>query len=87
MSKPRPLALNPEDATPINDLVSLVKRDGQWTYFYGLQPIHQHPEKDKCSFHQALGMLCEQGMCTYSEVKRTLNVSKRSLRFSDLGGN
>ena len=79
MLKSRPLPLQPEDATPINDLVSMVKRDGQWTYFYGIQPIHQHSEEDKHSFCLALGMLCAQGMCKCGEVKRALKVSKRSL--------
>lgn len=85
MSKARPLPLNPADATPINDLVSLVKHDGEWSYFYGLQPIHRHPEGDERCFHLALAMMCEQGICTCSEVIRALKVPKRSLcRYTEI---
>ena len=77
--KSRPLALTFDNAISINELVSLVKAEGQWSYFYGVQPISYHPEDDKNSFHQMLGMMCANRMCKASEVMRALGVPERSL--------
>ena len=44
------LPLIPDGATEINDRVSVVRGDGQWTYFHGVSPVFSHPERDRRSF-------------------------------------
>jgi hypothetical protein len=51
------LPLIPDGATPINDLVSVVRENGEWTYFLGVLPVFSHAEEDRRSFR----MLCPSG--------------------------
>jgi hypothetical protein len=44
------LPLVPDGATQINDFLSVVRQDAQWTYFLGVRPILQHAEEDGRSF-------------------------------------
>ena len=44
------LPIIPPGATPISELISVVRKDNQWTYFCGVQPMFQHPENDLRSF-------------------------------------
>jgi transposase len=69
----------PDGATPINDLISVVRQDQQWTYFCGIQPVFQHPEDDRRSFRMFTAQLCCQGACTQAQIMRVFGVSKNSL--------
>jgi transposase len=69
----------PHGATPINDLISVVRRDKQWSYFCGVQPVFEHPEDDRRSFRMFTAQLCCQGACTQAQIMRVFGVSKNSL--------
>jgi len=77
-----PQALLPlicEDATRINDLISVVRQDGQWLYFCGTQPVFQHSEEDLRSFRMFTAQLCDQGACKQADIIKTFGVSKSSV--------
>ena len=69
----------PDGATPINDLISVVRQDDGWTYFCGVQPVFQHAENDRRAFRMFTAQLCCQGACTQAEILRVFGVSKQSL--------
>ena len=73
------LPLIPDGATQINDVVSVVREDDQWTYFYGVQPIFSHPQDDRRSFQMFTAQLVCQGACRQVEIIRTFGVSKNSV--------
>ena len=73
------LPLIPHGATPINDLISVVREGQKWTYFFGIQPVFQHPENDRRSFGMFTAQLCCQGACTQAQIVRTFGVSKNSV--------
>ena len=73
------LAMIPDGATRINDLISVVREAQRWTYFCGVQPVFQHPEDDRQSFRMFTAQLCCQGACTQAEIIRTFGVSKNSV--------
>jgi len=73
------LPIIPHGATPINDRMSVVREDGQWTYFCGIQPVFRHPEQDRRSFRMFTAQLCCQGVCTQAQIIRVFGVSKNSV--------
>ncbi|MBM4091447.1 MAG: helix-turn-helix domain-containing protein, partial [Planctomycetes bacterium] len=73
------LPMIPPGATPINDRISVVREDGQWTYFCGIQPVFQHPEDDRRSFRMFTAQLCWQGACTQAQIIHAFGVSKNSV--------
>jgi len=73
------LPLIPDGATQVNGSVSVVRRDGQWTYFAGIVPIFSHPEGDRRSFRMFTAQLICKGVCRPGEIVRTFGVSKNSV--------
>jgi transposase len=73
------LPLVAEDATRINDLISVVRQDGQWIYFCGTQPVFQHAEGDQKAFRMFTAQLCLQGAVKQADVFRAFGVSKSSV--------
>jgi transposase len=73
------LPLVAEDATRINDLISLVQQDGQWIYFCGTQPVFQHAEGDQKAFRMFTAQLCVQGAVKQADIIKTFGVSKSSV--------
>jgi hypothetical protein len=76
------LPLVPDGATPLNDLFSVVRQDGQWTYFLGVRPVFQHDEGDQRSFRMFTAQLICQGSCRQSEIVRTFGVAAISVKRS-----
>jgi hypothetical protein len=72
----------PDGATPINDLFSVVREGGQWTYFLGFGPVFQHAEEDSRSFRMLTPQLICQGSCLQSEVVGAFGVSAISVKRS-----
>lgn len=66
-------------ATPINKIISVVRKEQTWTYFCGVQPVFQHPDDDRKSFRMFTAQLCCQGACTQAEIIRAFGVSKSSV--------
>ncbi len=73
------LPLIPDGATQINDVISVIREDDQWTYFYGAQPIFSHPQHDHRSFQMFTAQLVCQGACRQAQIIRTFGVSKNSV--------
>ena len=76
------LPLVPDGATTINDRISLVRENGEWTYFYGVDPIFRHPETDRSSFRMFTAQLICQGACRQSDVVSAFGVSPNSVKRS-----
>jgi transposase len=73
------LPLVAEDATRINDLISVVRQHGQWVYFCGTQPVFQHAEGDQKAFRMFTAQLCVQGAVKQADIIRAFGVSKSSV--------
>jgi hypothetical protein len=73
------LPIIPYGATPINNVISVVREDKQWTYFCGIQPVFQHSDDDLPSFRMFTAQLCCQGACTQAEIIRAFGVSKNGV--------
>ena len=77
------LPLIPDGATQVNTLVSIVREDGQWTYFVGVMPVFTHREEDRRSFRMFTAQLVCQGTCRVTEIVRNFGVSKQSVLRSE----
>jgi transposase len=76
------LPIIPYGATPINNLISVVRQDKQWIYFCGIQPVFQHPDDDHASFRMFTAQLCCRGVCTQAQIIRAFGVSRNNVRRS-----
>ena len=74
------LPLIPNGASSINDRISVIRDDGEWTYFCGVEPIFRHPEEDRRSFRMFTAQLVCQGVCKPSDITRTFGVSSNSVK-------
>ena len=73
------LPLVGQGATRINDTVSVVRENGQWTYFCGVQPVFIHPEEDRRSFRMFTAQMVFEGWCRQVDIIGTFGVSKNSV--------
>ena len=73
------LPLIADGATRISDLISVVRENGQWIYFCGVQPLFQHPENDRRSFRMFTAQLVCLGACRQVDIVRAFGVSKNSV--------
>jgi hypothetical protein len=73
------LPLIADGATRINDVISVVREQGQWIYFCGVQPVFQHAETDRRSFRMFTAQLACQGVCRQADLVRAFGVSKNSV--------
>jgi transposase len=73
------LPIIPVGATPLNDLISVVRQDQQWIYFCGTEPIFHHPEDDRRAFRMFTAQLCCLDRCTQADIIRCFGVSKNSV--------
>lgn len=76
------LPMIPAGASRVSDLVSVVRENGQWTYFCGVQPVFRHPEADRRSFRMFTAQLVCRGACRQVDIVRTFGVSKNSVKRS-----
>lgn len=76
------LPLLPNDATSINDVLSVNKTEERWYYFCGVHPVFFHDESDRRSFRMFTAQLVCQGMCKQAEIVRVFGVSKNSVNRS-----
>ncbi len=68
-----------DGATRISDLFSVVRENGQWTYFFGAHPVCQHAENDRQAFRMFTAQFICQGVCRQADIVRTFGVSKNSV--------
>ena len=76
------LPLIPHGSTEITDVLSVVRENGQWVYFLGIQPVFTHDEKDRRSFSMFTAQLVCQGICQQVDIVRTFGVSAISVKRS-----
>jgi transposase len=74
------LPMFPAEATPINNVVSLAKRDGTVYYFHGCQPVFSHDEDDLKSFRMFTSQLVVNGICQQMEIVRAFGISAISMK-------
>jgi hypothetical protein len=73
------LPLIPLGATRISDSISVVRENGQWIYFCGVNPVFGHAESDRRAFRMFTAQLVCQGACRQVDVVRAFGVSKNSV--------
>jgi len=73
------LPLIPDGATRISDSITVVRENGQWTYFCGVHPVFQHAENDRRAFRMFTAQLICQGACRQVDIVRAFGVSKSSV--------
>lgn len=76
------LPLIPEGATNIGDLVSVVRTEIRWTYFFGMHPIYHHGAEDLRMFRFVTAQLIESNACRHSDIVKAFGVSKSSVNRS-----
>jgi hypothetical protein len=74
------LPLIPDGATQINDRISVIQKDGRWTYFCGIHPIFDHAADDHTTFQWHMASLIDQGICRQAEILKTFGVSKNAVK-------
>ncbi|MAG94543.1 MAG: hypothetical protein CMJ48_12455 [Planctomycetaceae bacterium] len=57
-----------------------MRQDGMWTYFYGIDPIFQHPEHDLQSFRMFTSQLVCQDATKQVDIVRAFGVSANSVK-------
>ena len=84
------LAFIPDGACQINDWISVVKENGQWTWFLGTRPICDHHESDRTTFRWFTAQLIAQENCRQCEIVKAFGVSanavKRAVKLYREGG-
>jgi len=73
------LPMIPAGATAINDRISVVREEGMWTSFCGIEPVFAHPEEDQRSFRMFTAQLIHRGTCRAIDLIRAFGVSKNSV--------
>ncbi len=68
-----------DGATRIGGTISVVRENGQWIYFCGVQPVFQHAEDDRRSFRMFTAQLIGQGACRQVDIVRAFGVAKTSV--------
>lgn len=73
------LPLIADGATQISDVISVVRANGQWTYFCGVQPVFRHAENERRTFAMFTAQLICQGLCRHVDIMRAFGVPKSSV--------
>jgi Helix-turn-helix domain len=73
------LPLIPDGATRITDIVSVVRQNGRWTYFIGVQATFSHDKHDRRSFRMYAAQLIDRGACRQVDLIQAFGVTKSSL--------
>ena len=68
-----------DGATRISDSISVVRENGRWIYFCGVQPVFEHAESDRRAFRMFTAQLICQGVCRHADIVRAFGVSKNSV--------
>ncbi len=74
------LPIFPSESTPINEILSTVKREGTVWYFHGCMPVFSHDEKDYRSFNMYTSQLVVIGQCKQVDIIKAFGVSAISVK-------
>jgi transposase len=66
----------------LNDRISVVRENGEWIWFCGIEPIFRHAEDDDRTFRMFSAQMVCQGACRQIDIIRTFGVSANSVRRS-----
>jgi hypothetical protein len=69
----------PQGATPINDRVGVINKDGRWIYLLGMQPVYRHPAGDHRGFKLTIAQLVDCGACRQVEILTAFGIAKSNL--------
>jgi len=70
------LPLIPEDASPVNEKVSVIREKKLVVYYVGMYPVYSHPENDHACFRLTIAQLITSGICKNSEIISVFGVTK-----------
>ncbi len=73
------LSLLPVNSIIINDLLTIEKKDGEWTYYLSFWPIYTHSENDQNLFRLICALLLNSSICRQCELVKALGVKRRRL--------
>ncbi len=73
------LPITPAGATSINELLTVVNKNGHWTYYLSLWPIYEHAEADQQTFRLICALLMNSGSCRQCELIKAFGVPRRRL--------
>ncbi len=76
----RLLPIFPDAVTPIKDLLSVVKQDGQVVYFHGVLPVFRHAEEDLATFRMITAQFIAPGHLRVVDVSRAFGVPALSVK-------
>ena len=74
------LPIFPDAVTPIKELLSVGKLDGQIVYFHGVLPVFSHAEEDLATFRMITAQFIEQGHLRVVDVSRAFGVPALSVK-------
>ena len=74
------LPLFPAEATLINNLVAVQKREGTVYYFNGSMPMYMHNERDIDGFRYITSQLIANGVCKQKDIVNCFGVSIVSVK-------
>ena len=76
------LPLIPDGSTQINDRISVVCDQEEWTYYCGVEPVFHHPADDRRTFRMYTAQLVCQGLCRQVDIVRKFGVSSNCVKRS-----
>ena len=76
------LPLVPDGASSINDRISVIRENRQWTYLCGVDAVFRHPEDERQAFRMFTAQLVCQGACRQVDIVRAFGVSANSVKRS-----
>lgn len=74
------LPIFPSDATPINNILYVQKKDGNVYYFHGCHRVFMHGVDDMKSFRMFTSQLVVNGSCKQVDIVRAFKISPISMK-------
>ena len=74
------LPIFPDAVTPIKELLSVGKQNGQVVYFHGVLPVFSHEEEDLATFRMITAQFIAQGHLRVVDVSRAFGVPALSVK-------
>ena len=74
------LPIFPDAVTPIKELLSVGKQNGQVVYFHGVLPVFSHAEEDLATFRMITAQFIAQGHLRVVDVSRAFGVPALSVK-------
>jgi hypothetical protein len=74
------LPIFPDAVTPVKELLSVGKQNGQVVYFHGVLPVFSHAEDDLATFRMITAQFIAQGHLRVVDVSRAFGVPALSVK-------